>query len=584
MCKKVFYLISFVIVLVLASNVPAETFQWDNGGDGPLWSVPENWDPDGLPGLDDDEARINLADANCVIDSSVNAECATLYVGMGEGTCYLDMTGGTLTSDGHIRVGEPGDSNGVFIMSGGTATSTNGRLWVGTNGTGAFIMRGGELNIYEKVEIGKNASGIGLVYIEGGTITFSGSSCDLEVGKYGTGTIYMTGGELNLEDNIKLAQGSTDRTDGIGRLYLYGGTINAGNLRNPADGIYGSPLMDITEGKLVLSGDYREVVNEYINRGWIIAYDNIGIVDVNYTPDPNQTTVTGRRPDPELAWYPTPRNRAEAEQDITLSWQPGIYAVSHDVYFGTDFNDVNDASRDNPLDVLLSQAQQEMTYNPGTLNLGQTYYWRIDEVNDVDPNSPWKGLIFEFTVVDYIVVDDFESYNEIPDSEPNSNLVYYTWTDGYADQSVNGAIIGYLVGNSLETETVHGDNSKQSVPLAYDNTIATYSEVTVNIDDLAISRDWTGFNVLSLWFYGGLLNSAEQMYVKLNGIKVPYGGQLTDVQQAAWQEWTTDLAAFGIDLSDVTELGIRFEKAETFGGRGTLIIDDIRLYISGAEQ
>ncbi len=581
MCEKVVYLIPFVLVLVLAGNAPADTLQWDNGGNGSLWNVPENWDPDGLP-TTDDTAQIYLPeDANkCIIDSSVAAECATVYVGTGgAGPCYLEMTGGSFTVSGNFQIGQASDSNGVFTMSGGTATSTNGRLWIGMNGTGTFIMRGGELNIYEKVEVGKNGSGNGTIYMEGGTMNLTGSSTDLEIGSYGTGTMYITGGVINLQDNIKLSQGNTSTTTGVGRLYLYGGTINAGNLRNPADGIYGSPLMDITEGVLTLPGDYGEVVNDYINRGWIIAYDGIGFVDVNFAPDPNQTTVTGRMPDPELAWSPNPRNRTSVERDITLDWKPGIYAVAHDVYFGTDFNDVNDASLDNPLGVLMSPAQQEATYNPGILNLGQAYYWRVDEVNDLDPNSPWKGSVWEFTVVDYIVVDDFESYNEIPDSEPGSNLVYYTWTDGYADPSVNGAVIGYLVGDSLETENVHG--GEKAVPLAYDNGIAAYSEVTVNPGDLTIGKDWTtnDLKILSLWFYGGQFNAAERMYMKLNGVKVAYSGQPTDLQQPTWQEWTVDLAAFNTDLSNVTEFGISFERADAFGGRGNLLIDDIRLYV-----
>jgi len=582
MCEKVIYLISFVLVLVLAGNVPAATFQWDNGGDGAWWNVPENWNPDGVPS-DADVAQIGLADANCVIDSSVDAECVNVYVGMGGvGPCYLDMTGGSLTVGGHIRVGDPGDSNGVFIMSGGTATSTNGRLWVGMNGTGTFIMRGGELNIYEKVEIGKNASANGVIYMHGGTVTFSGSSCDLEIGKYGTGTVYMTGGVIDLEDNIKLGQES-----GTGRLYLYGGTINAGNLRNPAQ-IYGDPQLDITEGTLVLPGDYTSTVNEYIDNGWIVAYSGVGIVDVNYTAEPNQTTVTARLPDPELAWNPTPRNRETVErtpEGLTLSWTPGLYAVSHDVYFGTNFDDVNDANNAPGLWPEFKGNQDLCSFDPGPLELGKTYYWRIEEVNDnnwAPPASPWKGPVWEFTVADYIVVDDLESYNDIPAEEEGSRLVYNIWKDGYDDPSVNGSIIGYAVGSSLETENVHG--GKQSVPLTYDNSTATYSEVTVSIDDLAISRDWTidNFKILSLWFYGGLLNaSTEQMYVKLNGVKVAYDGQLTDLQQATWQEWNVDLAAFGIDLSNVvTELGIGFERTETFGGRGTILIDDIRLYIS----
>ena len=190
MCKKAICLILFVFVLVLTGSAPAATYLWDNGGEGALWNVPENWDPDGVPGAAD-TARINLSDlpdANCIIDSSVVADCETVYVGSNS---VLNMTGGTLTTGGHIRIGEPSDSNAFFIMSGGTATSEKGRLWVGMNGKGTFIMTGGELNIYEKIEIGKNASGNGVIYMQGGTMNFAGSSTDLEIAKRGTGTIYI---------------------------------------------------------------------------------------------------------------------------------------------------------------------------------------------------------------------------------------------------------------------------------------------------------------------------------------------------------------------------------------------------------
>jgi hypothetical protein len=585
MCEKVSYLISFILVLVLAGGASADTFQWDNGGDGPLWSVPENWNPDGLPGSDD-EAQIILADANCVIDSSVDAECATVSVGIGDaGNCYLDMTGGTLTSDGHIRVGDPGDSNGVFTMTGGTVSTGNtGRLWVGYNGTGIFIMTGGQITVSDKIECGKNVGATGYIYVHGGILNLEGQgSDDFEIGKYGTGIVTITGGEINVTDQIKLAQ-----TSGSARLYLYGGIINASNLRS-SDQISGEAFMDIKKGMLVLDGNDVPTVNEYIANGCLVAYDGIGIVDVNYTVDPNQTTVTGRMPDPELAWDPNPRTKTTVERDLALSWKPGIYAVSHDVYFGTDVNNVNDANNAADAWPEFKGNQDPCSFDPGLLELGQTYYWRIDEVNDnnwAPPGSPWKGTGWEFTVTDHIVVDDFESYNDIPADQDGSNLVFNTWIDGYDNQSVNGAVIGYVLGDSsLETENVH--SGKQSVQLAYDNSTATYSEATVSIDDLGIGRDWTtdDFKVLSLWFYGSLFNAfTEQMYVKLNGVKVAYNGQMTDLQRTTWQQWNIDLTDFGIDLSTVTELCIGFEKTAALGGRGSILIDDIQLYISQDEQ
>ena len=586
MCKKAICLISFVLVLVLTGSAPAATYLWDNGGEGALWNVPENWDPDVVPSAAD-TARINLSDlpdANCIIDSSVVADCETVYV---DSNGVLNMTGGTLTTGGHIRIGEPSDSNALFIMSGGTATSQNGRLWVGMNGKGTFIMNGGELNIYEKIEIGKNASGNGSVYMYDGTMNFQGSSTDLEIASRGTGVFYMYGGEINIEDQIKLAQGDADRTTGDARLYLYGGTITAGVLRDPAQ-VFGSRQIDITEGTLILTGDNTSVVNEYINRGWMVGYGGLGILNVTYTSDPNQTMVTARMLDPELAWDPSPRHLDTVERTPdgpALGWVPGVYAASHDVYFGTDPNAVNDANNVPGIWPQFKGNQDPYSYYPEPLELGKTYYWRIDEVNELDPNSPWKGIVWEFTVADYVVVDDFESYNDIPDGEQGSNLVYNTWIDGFGNPSVNGSAIGYVSGLSLETEKVH--SGAQSVPLAYSNTNATYSEATINIEGLAVGTDWTinDFKVLSLWFYGGQFNSStEQMYLKLNDVKLIYDGEPGYLQQAAWQEWNIDLAAFGIDLGHVTTLSIGFERIGTAGSFGTVLFDDIRLYISADQE
>ena len=50
--------------------------------------------------------------------------------------------------------------------------------------------------------------------------------------------------------------------------------------------------------------------------------------------------------------------------DTDLNWSPGRYAVTHDVYFGTNADDVNDASRSNPNGVLVSQGQSDLSYTP----------------------------------------------------------------------------------------------------------------------------------------------------------------------------------------------------------------------------
>ena len=112
---------------------------------------------------------------------------------------------------------------------------------------------------------------------------------------------------------------------------------------------------------------------------------------------------------------PNPADGAtNVRSDPTLNWKPGATAVTHDVYFGTDFNDVNEADRSEPCGVLVKQDYDSNSIdiasdvNVGLLEFDTTYYWRIDEVNN-EPNI-WKGNIWSFTTGRYLVVEDFEKY------------------------------------------------------------------------------------------------------------------------------------------------------------------------------
>ncbi len=86
---------------------------------------------------------------------------------------------------------------------------------------------------------------------------------------------------------------------------------------------------------------------------------------------------------------------------VSLAWKPGEFAVSHDIYLGENFNDVNDGTggtfRGNHVDALFTVGSPGFPY-PDGLVPGTTYYWRIDEVNEADPNSPWKGKVWSFTI------------------------------------------------------------------------------------------------------------------------------------------------------------------------------------------
>ncbi len=107
--------------------------------------------------------------------------------------------------------------------------------------------------------------------------------------------------------------------------------------------------------------------------------------------------------DVELASQPVPADKAtDVPRDVVLAWTAGKYAQTHDIYFGAAFDDVNTANRAIPLDVLASQGQEGTVFDPaGPLTFGQTYYWRVDEVNAPDKPGTYKGEVWGFTSEPY---------------------------------------------------------------------------------------------------------------------------------------------------------------------------------------
>jgi len=108
--------------------------------------------------------------------------------------------------------------------------------------------------------------------------------------------------------------------------------------------------------------------------------------------------ITSAKP-PTTAGVPTPEDKTiDVPRDTALGWKSGQFAASHDVYVGTSLDDVNTASRTSPKGVLASQGQTTATFDPaGLLAFGQTYYWRVDEVNAPDKPGLYKGDVWSFT-------------------------------------------------------------------------------------------------------------------------------------------------------------------------------------------
>ena len=289
---------------------------------------------------------------------------------------------------------------------------------------------------------------------------------------------------------------------------------------------------------------------------------------------------------------PNPANGAvDVKPSVILRWDAGTVAASHEVYFGTDADIVKNATKSSP-EYKGPKALGEESYDPGKLILNTAYYWRIDEVNGVNPDSPWAGNVWSFTTGDFFSIDDFEDY------DTGVNQIWYAWHDGlgygtpgtadYFAGNGTGAAVGDETTASYTEETiVHGGG--KSMPVAYDNNkqgYAYYSEVEYT---LTAQRDWTekGVAELSLWFHGDSANAAEPLYVAIANA----GGALAVVvyeDPAAamidiWTPWVIPLQAFadqGINLTNVDRIAIGLGTKGNMtvpGGSGKMYFDDIRL-------
>ncbi|OHB78192.1 MAG: hypothetical protein A2Z25_22315 [Planctomycetes bacterium RBG_16_55_9] len=282
---------------------------------------------------------------------------------------------------------------------------------------------------------------------------------------------------------------------------------------------------------------------------------------------------------PGAVGNPQPDNGAiDVGMAPTLTWTAATNAASHQVYFGLDKDAVRTANTGSP-EYKGPKALGAESYDPGLLELGNTYYWRVDEVYN---GNPVKGPVWNFTVGNYLLVEDFESYT---DDDAAGQAIWQTWIDGFGVPD-NGAQVGYLLPPYAEQMIVHGGD--QSMPLIYTNEAGvSNSEAAMT---LTAQRDWTiaGVEQLSIWYRGSSANAAEPLYVALSNTtgaaRVVANDDLTAANSTDWEQWRISLQAFadqGVNLADVDKIAVGLGSKSgltAVGGTGTMYIDDIRLY------
>jgi hypothetical protein len=340
--------------------------------------------------------------------------------------------------------------------------------------------------------------------------------------------------------------------------------------------------------------------------------------------------------EPELARDPSPASEAhDVPHDVSLSWTPGKFAVKHDVYLGTSSVDVNTAESD----TLVSQGQADAVFAPDSiLEFGQTYYWRVDEINGPPDNTIFKGDLWRFVVEPFSIpvetitamassshADNMNPENTVNGTGLNELDQHSTegtemWLSGMGDAApsiqydfdkviTSTSMTTTAAESSLPGEDGLGHNGSEELEgcdvlpssgngggSIVGNATAPFAEMTIvngagSTQSLPFSydnafgqseamlrlegQDWTASGVQTLAIaFYGTAGNTGTLYVKINNTKVVYDGDTADITQEQWQQWNIDLTLLN-GLQNVTTLTIGVDGASA---AGMLYIDDIRLY------
>jgi hypothetical protein len=718
MCRKLTYLVFVVLLVGSASN--AADVHWTNAGGDKLWDNPANWEGNKVPGAGDN-VFVDVPPAKApngpIIREGMFAKINGLSCEVaGEPT--MTMTGGTLEIGDYIWWGDGAGSYGTFNMSGGTIT-VNAEFELGWGGgAGTWIMTGGEITCGEFI-VPTDTGEAGQLYLNGGTINVGSGGLEMNA----NGLIDIGGGTLVFEGDL------TEQINGLidaGQIVFYGGgglgsldydVRNPGKTTltaritgkaynpNPADGTFHedtwasvgwSPAESAVSHDVYFGEDYDNVndgtgdtlIGNQTDTFIVVGFPGFPYPDglipgttYYWRIDEVEADGTVRKGDiwsfmvpPKTAYNPDPADAADSvDLDVVLEWTVGFGAKLHTVYFGDNFDDVNNASGGLPqgpttytpdtlalgnthywrvdefdavatykgdvwsfttqgavggpipsngaVDVkqttVLNWSPSDFAadhqvyfgtdkaavrnadtsspeykgdrtlgsenYDPGELEWDTTYYWRIDEVNNANADSPWIGPVWSFKTANFLVVDDFENYNNLDPEDPASNRIFNAWIDGFEDPA-NGSVVGYANPPFAEQTNVHSGN--QSMPFEYDNAVGK-SEATLT---LTYPRDWTekGVNTLTIWYVGNADNTAETMYVVLNDSAMATNDNPDAAQIDVWTQWDVDLQLFadqGVNLTNVITitLGLGNRNNPVAGGAGMLFFDDIRLYVMESE-
>ena len=491
----------------------------------------------------------------------------------------LEMSGGTITIDVNLSVGGYGNEygcaggHGTINMTGGLIICESLRIPEGnTPGAGVVNLDGGIIQAQNFIMNPNEPNG--LMYITDGRLILDGNQVDIVNDYIDSSWLLVGDPNYSLVVNY-ISSTSLTQVIAVDLRRAWNPNPEDGALRIPYNVILswnaGTTASDTNGHDVYLGTDQTSVENAtvqnqlgvYIGRQTATSFDTEPlslekgipyywrIDEVNELTEPDtifKGLVWTFTLDDGKAYDPSPGdNSTGVPIDKILTWSTGSFSDgTHQVYFGTSYEDVNSATTG-------YVTRSEPNYSPDTLlNMDQSYYWRVDEVNGV---AKLKGHVWSFTTSADYLIDDFEAYD-------GDNLIEDTW----------------ITSDTVQVEDANVYQGNQAMRFSYSGTADANRTFDPN-------QDWTalGVKALRLYFYGLSGNTGGPFSVSLEDTDGDIGTvsypDFNDVNKVRWVEWNIsaqDFAAGNMDLDKVKRVRISVGGS----GSGDIYIDYIQVFVS----